>query len=179
MLARRPAGRLGPRYTIVWTVPAGRTTRVKQDVYPYATGGTLILHTPGSADLRQHDGPAAGTPAAPHWSPASPSSGCRRVRQRASGGGTNLTLIGGLAVLGVLAAAGVAAVARSVSSARSPSTSSTGVARGVADVDRAAALRPLDFLLELDALVVQSVAAGVELAVADAERDMHSAGRPM
>jgi hypothetical protein len=50
MLAGRPAGRLGPRYTIVWVVPGppGNTThRVRQDLYPYAPGGAVTYTRPG------------------------------------------------------------------------------------------------------------------------------------
>jgi hypothetical protein len=48
MLPGRPAGSLGPRYTIVWTVPVpGHTHRVRQDVYPYARGGALTYMPPG------------------------------------------------------------------------------------------------------------------------------------
>jgi hypothetical protein len=50
MLPGRPAGSLGPRYTIVWTVPVpGHTHRVRQDLYPYAEGGTLTYMKPGQA----------------------------------------------------------------------------------------------------------------------------------
>ena len=36
--ARRPAGDLGPKYTIVWTMPGpnNETFKLRQDVYPYA-----------------------------------------------------------------------------------------------------------------------------------------------
>ena len=36
--ARRPAGELGPRYAIVWTMPGpnNETSKLTQDVYPYA-----------------------------------------------------------------------------------------------------------------------------------------------
>jgi hypothetical protein len=47
MLPGRPSGKLGPRYTIVWTVPFDTTTRVRQDVYPYARGGAVTHMKPG------------------------------------------------------------------------------------------------------------------------------------
>jgi hypothetical protein len=48
MLPGRPAGSLGQRYTIVWTVPVpGHTHRVRQDLYPYANGGALTYMKPG------------------------------------------------------------------------------------------------------------------------------------
>jgi len=50
MLRGRPAGELGPRYTIVWTIPApGHRHRVRQDLYPYAAGGALTYMKPGQA----------------------------------------------------------------------------------------------------------------------------------
>jgi hypothetical protein len=38
MLASRPNGDLGPKYTIAWTVPTSSTDadKIRQDVYPYA-----------------------------------------------------------------------------------------------------------------------------------------------
>src|SRR3954462_108555 len=40
MLAGRPGGDLGPRYTVAYEVPTGATTTVlvTQDLYPYADG---------------------------------------------------------------------------------------------------------------------------------------------
>src|SRR5918998_5983300 len=39
MLDSRPKGDLGPKYTVVWTVPGpnNETWKLRQDVYPYAT----------------------------------------------------------------------------------------------------------------------------------------------
>jgi len=44
-----PAGRLGPRYTITWTIPDGGGTakKVRQDVYPYAAGAPVTYTKPG------------------------------------------------------------------------------------------------------------------------------------
>jgi hypothetical protein len=48
MLPGRPSGKLGPKYTILWTVPIpGHTHRVRQDVYPYAQGGAITYMKPG------------------------------------------------------------------------------------------------------------------------------------
>jgi hypothetical protein len=49
MLAAAPTKRLGPHYTITWTVPEGdgRAARIRQDLYPYAAGGPLTYTTPG------------------------------------------------------------------------------------------------------------------------------------
>jgi hypothetical protein len=50
MLPGRPSGKLGPRYTIIWTVPMpGNTHRVRQDVYPYARGGAVTYMKRGQA----------------------------------------------------------------------------------------------------------------------------------
>src|SRR4051812_16544234 len=50
MLPGRPAGSLGPRYTIVWTVPIpGHTHQVRQDLYPYAKDGAFTYMKPGQA----------------------------------------------------------------------------------------------------------------------------------
>ena len=42
-MIKRPAGKLGPRYTIHYVVPGGNTKpyRITQYLYPYATGGAV------------------------------------------------------------------------------------------------------------------------------------------
>lgn len=48
LLARRPSGDLGPRYTIVYRVPGpGVPSEVRQDLYPYASGGVLTYMRAG------------------------------------------------------------------------------------------------------------------------------------
>jgi hypothetical protein len=49
MLDAAPTKRLGPRYTITWTIPDGGGTarKVRQDVYPYAPGGPVTYTRPG------------------------------------------------------------------------------------------------------------------------------------
>jgi hypothetical protein len=49
MLASRPKGDLGPRYTITYTVPgpSNETWRIRQDVYPYATPAPVTYMEPG------------------------------------------------------------------------------------------------------------------------------------
>jgi hypothetical protein len=49
MLHRRPAGDLGPKYTAEFTVPGryGRTSIIRQDVYPYATPKPVTYTKPG------------------------------------------------------------------------------------------------------------------------------------
>ena len=59
MLHRKPAV-LGPRYTIVWTVPTGNGApdRIRQLVYPYAKGGAVTYMKPGQPifDMTTHGG---------------------------------------------------------------------------------------------------------------------------
>lgn len=49
MSKTQPSGRLGPRYTIVFTVPGpnGLESTIVQDVYPYATSGPVTYTKPG------------------------------------------------------------------------------------------------------------------------------------
>jgi hypothetical protein len=45
----RPAGALGPAYLAVYVVPTGGSTsvRIRQELYPYATGGAIAHVRPG------------------------------------------------------------------------------------------------------------------------------------
>jgi hypothetical protein len=49
MLAGRPKGELGPKYTITYTVPNPNNgiDKIKQDLYPYAAGGPVTYTKPG------------------------------------------------------------------------------------------------------------------------------------
>jgi hypothetical protein len=48
ILPDRPTVKLGPKYTVIWTVPAGpQTHQVRQELYPYARGGALTYLKPG------------------------------------------------------------------------------------------------------------------------------------
>jgi hypothetical protein len=49
MLAERPTGDLGPRYTITYTVPGGSNERfvIRQDLYPYALPSPVAYMAPG------------------------------------------------------------------------------------------------------------------------------------
>jgi hypothetical protein len=49
MLASRPKGDLGPKYTITYTVPGpnNEVDKLKQDIYPYAPGGPVTYMEPG------------------------------------------------------------------------------------------------------------------------------------
>lgn len=49
MLADRPQGDLGPKYTVTYTVPGPSNDpfTIRQDVYPYATSGPVTYLAPG------------------------------------------------------------------------------------------------------------------------------------
>jgi hypothetical protein len=49
MLDTRPSGNLGPKYTIVYTVPGpnNEVWKIRQDVYPYATPSPVTYMEPG------------------------------------------------------------------------------------------------------------------------------------
>lgn len=66
MLGEPPAGALGPKYTITYTVPGpnNETWKIKQDLYPYAADGPLTYMKPGQ-ELFENPG---GTPGG--WFPA-------------------------------------------------------------------------------------------------------------
>jgi hypothetical protein len=127
MLHARPAGPLGPRYRIRWTVPADTTHVITQDVYPYAKGGAVAYTRPGQPifDARTIGGwyrnpelkrtlVSIGLPAqAPH-----------------AGSGTNYALIAGLAAAGLLLACAALLLVRRQRGQRSPSTSSTELPAG-------------------------------------------------
>lgn len=51
MLAARPKGDLGPRYTITYRVPgpSGSESTIRQDLYPYARGGPVTYTAPGQS----------------------------------------------------------------------------------------------------------------------------------
>ena len=110
MLHRRPAGPLGPRYRIVWTVPGGRDFILRQDLYPYARGGAVTYMKPGQ--------PIFDTTTRGGWY-RNPELKRTLVRMgfpaRAAvtsssrgGGGTNYALVAGIGIPGALALAGAA-----------------------------------------------------------------------
>ena len=49
LLAERPNGDLGRKYTVTYTVPTdmNRTVTIKQDIYPYANPGPVTYMAPG------------------------------------------------------------------------------------------------------------------------------------
>ncbi len=60
LLPARPAGDLGPKYTIEYTVPDGngKSFRIKQDAYPYAKPHPVTYMAPGQKifDMTTHGG---------------------------------------------------------------------------------------------------------------------------
>ena len=124
----RPAGRLGPRYTITYRVPApdGSTDTIRQDLYPYAGPGPLTYTKPGQPFFDgertdggwYHAGPGLKTMLVDRGLPASaPSS--------AAGDGSSAfdarwpLLAAGFAGLALLAAASLVVVRRRL---RAPAT---------------------------------------------------------
>jgi hypothetical protein len=115
MLAGRPTRKLGPRYSIVWTVPGppGQTTHtVKQDLYPYARGGAVTYTKPGQPifDMKT----LGGWYRNPMLKDTLVGLGLSARAPRASSGsdGANLALLAGIGIPGALAAAGVAEAMR-------------------------------------------------------------------
>lgn len=114
MLPGRPSGRLGPRYSIVWTVPGppGKTVHeVRQDLYPYARGGAVTYTKPGQPifDMKTKGGWYRN----PMLKDTLVGLGLSvRAPQTSSDSGTSLALLAGIGIPGVLAAVGVAVAMR-------------------------------------------------------------------
>jgi hypothetical protein len=130
MLHHKPAGRLGPRYTVAWKVPGGggMTFHIRQDLYPYAQGGAVSYTKPGQPifDMGTRGGwyrdAALRRTLVSLGLPASAPS---------DGSGLNYPLVLGLAAVGLLAAAMLVLVlVRRQRGQRSPSTSSTELPAG-------------------------------------------------
>jgi hypothetical protein len=128
MLHRRPAS-LGPRYTIVWTVPSGDSTadHLRQDLYPYAKGGGVTYMKPGQPifDMTTHGGWYRN----PDLKQTLVSLGLPAKAPSASDG-TSWTLPTGLAAAALLAIAAMLLFWRRQRGQRSPSTSSTELPAG-------------------------------------------------
>jgi hypothetical protein len=62
MLDARPKGTLGPKYTIMYTVPGpnNETWKIRQDVYPYAESGPVTYMKPGQTVFRIPGGTRGG-----------------------------------------------------------------------------------------------------------------------
>ena len=128
MLHRKPSGELGPRYTVVWTVPGGESNvfHIRQDLYPYAKGGAVSYTKP--------DQPIFGMGTVGGW--------YRDTRLKrtlvamglpahapSSSDGANWALVGGLAAAAAVATAALLFWLRQRGQ-RSPSTSSTELPAG-------------------------------------------------
>jgi hypothetical protein len=128
MLHRKPAGPLGPRYTIAWKVPGGGGAmfRIRQDLYPYARGGAVTFTKPGQPifDMSTRGGwyrdPGLKRTLVSLGLPASAPS---------DGSGFTYTLVFGLVAAGLLGAAALLFALRQRGQ-RSPSTSSTELPAG-------------------------------------------------
>jgi hypothetical protein len=108
MLQGRPAGKLGPKYTIRYVVPGpySKTYRLRQDLYPYATAGAVTYLKPGQ--------PLFDSKTIGGWYPAGDTlkrmlvrAGLPKTAPRGSSG-TNLALVAGIGIPGALALAGAA-----------------------------------------------------------------------
>jgi hypothetical protein len=128
MLHRRPAS-LGPRYTIVWSVPTGSGSpdRIRQVLYPYAKGGAVTYMKPGQPIFY-------GTTRGGWYRDAGlkrtlVSLGLPATAPSASNG-TSWTLPTGLAAAALVAVAALLLFWRRQRGQRSPSTSSTELPAG-------------------------------------------------
>lgn len=115
---------LGPRYTIVWTVPGppGDTThQVRQDLYPYARGGAVTYTRPGQPifDMSTRGGWYRN----PELKNTLVAMGLPR-RAPDTSAGVSISLVAALVGAAVLASVGLVAWRRQRGQ-RSPSTSST------------------------------------------------------
>jgi hypothetical protein len=110
MLHGKPSGPLGPRYTIVWTVPGGNATtfHVRQALYPYARGGAVSYTKPGQRIF------GMGTRGGWYRDAALKRSLVRLglPAQAPSASGTNFALFAGIGIPGALAVAGAALLVR-------------------------------------------------------------------
>jgi hypothetical protein len=115
LLARRPAGDLGPRYTITYLVPGGepQPDMILQDVYPYADGGPVTYVAAGQAifDTTTHGGWFRATP---DLKPILVEAGLPEVALGPSGGDDSFpTLaVSGALLAAVAAGLGIAFLAR-------------------------------------------------------------------
>jgi len=128
MLHRKPTA-LGPKYTIVWTVPGPPgpvTHRVRQDLYPYARGGAVTYTKPGQPIFEGTT--QGGWYRSPELKNTLIAMGLPKVAPSSSGG-VDAALIAGLAAGAAVLAAGALFCWRHRGQ-RSPSTSSTELPAG-------------------------------------------------
>ena len=112
MLQDRPKGSLGPKYTVVYVMPGpdNTTSKIRQDLYPYAKPYPVSYTKPGQPFFgreRTHGGwflatsamrPVLGLPAQPPSPGGGDGSGWLRWVAIAITIGAGLALIGGLSV---------------------------------------------------------------------------------
>jgi len=128
MLHRKPTA-LGPKYTIVWTVPGPPgpvTHRVRQDLYPYARGGAVTYTKPGQPIFEGTT--QGGWYRRPELKNTLIAMGLPKVAPSSSGG-VDAALIAGLAAGAAVLAAGALFWWRHRGQ-RSPSTNSTELPAG-------------------------------------------------
>jgi len=109
MLQGRPAGNLGPRFTIRYRVPGGggEVFRITQDLYPYAKGGAVTYTKPGQRIFDMHT--LGG------WYRGGQSlkqvlvgAGLPRSAPRSTSAGSNLAMVLGIGAPGAALVAGAA-----------------------------------------------------------------------
>jgi hypothetical protein len=109
MLASRPKGNLGPKYTITYTVPGpnNELDKLRQDVYPYAPGGPVTYMEPGQGFFGTERTRGGWFQAAPQLKETLVAAGLPSRPEVASSDGTALgtTLFSALAVALFLVAA--------------------------------------------------------------------------
>ena len=126
MLHAKPSGSLGPRYTVVWTVPGNGGRPIRQVLYPYAVGGAVTYTRPGQPIFGMAT--RGGWYRDPNLKQTLVGVGLPASAPDTSGG-TSWALIAGLAAAGV-AVSIVLALRRRQRGQRSPSTSSTELPAG-------------------------------------------------
>jgi hypothetical protein len=115
MLAQRPAGDLGPKYTITYTVPGpyGEVWKLRQDVYPYAKP-TPVTYMPPGQPVFETEGTRGGWyQAGPELKTTLVAAGLPSTSSSASGSDPSFPIdILALLAGGLLLAAGTAVLVR-------------------------------------------------------------------
>ncbi len=119
MLARRPQGDLGPRYTATYVVPSGGGHRdlIRQAIYPYAEGGPVTYTAPGQSFFGSEQTRGGWFAASPDFKEGLVAAGlpraanARRAEEAPPARGYEVVPIVTAVVLLVLAGAGLSAAA--------------------------------------------------------------------
>ncbi|MFN2471450.1 MAG: hypothetical protein ABR583_10800 [Gaiellaceae bacterium] len=122
MLAGRPRGDLGPRYTITWRVPTGAgADSIHQDVYPYASHGTVSFMPAGQPFFGTQRTRGGWYQAAPTVKQTLVALGLPATRPKTDGRRDRAAAIGlGGAAVVLLAVLGVATIRRRPRARRAP-----------------------------------------------------------